>query len=108
MAMETPRTLFQLLKISFFRISHAREAEAMQKHEAALIALGYLHQQEFQFTNCSWQGTNGQYFFQCMTNAFSRQPCWTCKFPATNRIEVVAPLEDMPKWKKLVADFDHS
>ena len=81
--------------------------EGIDRQQDYLIALGYFQKQEFQFTNRFWDGTNGAYLNQCMTHTFDKQIYWSCKFLTANKkFEVVAPPEDMPKWKKLVADFD--
>ena len=82
------------------------ESDAMNHHGDALIALGYWQKQEFEFTNRFNVGTNWIYLNYCISNTFNKPTPWFCTFVATNKIEVAAPPEDMPKWKKLVADFD--
>jgi len=96
----------QQIKFSLFRVNLKAEWDAEQNHRDALIALGYLHIQEFQFTNRFTDATNGQSFSRSMFLTFSNRPIWTAGFIGTNKIVVSAPLEDMPKWEKLVADFD--
>jgi len=100
------RTILQQIKFSLFRASQKAEWDAEQNHRNALIALGYLQMQEFQFTNHFTDGTNGLSFSRSMFLTFSNRPIWTARFIGTNKIVVSATLEDMPKWKKLVADFD--
>jgi hypothetical protein len=80
--------------------------QEIDRQKTDLIELGYLQKQEFQFTNRFLIETNRLYFLYCITNSFNRPIPWDCGFVATNEIEVSAPPEDMPKWKKLVADFD--
>jgi hypothetical protein len=99
-------TLFQHIKFGMFKMNSRAESDAMQHHLDALFDLGYLHKQEFEFTNHFTDGTNGQSFSRSMFLTFSNRPIWTARFNGTNKIVVSAPLEDMPKWQKLVAEFD--
>ena len=97
-----------ILKTSVFRMSALQEGEAMFQHENALIKLGYLEKQEFTFTNKVLKGDGHCWpsFRQQITNTFDELHWWSGAFLETNRLAITATPEDLPKWEKLISDFD--
>lgn len=101
-------TFLAFLKSSVFRMSAYKEGEAMFQHENALIKLGYLEKQEFTFTNNVLKGDGHCWpsFRQQITNTFDERHWWSGAILETNRLAITATPEDMPKWQKLISDFD--
>lgn len=103
-------TRFDMLKFLAFRTSDHKEGEAMFQHEKALIKLVHLDKREFTFTNKVFKGFGHSWpsFRQQITNTFGDRHCWpsTILILETNRLAITATPEDMPKWQKLISDFD--
>jgi hypothetical protein len=99
-------TLLQETKIRVFGMSPTSTSDAMPRHEAALLAMGYLQKQAFELTNrFMGVGTNWPYFHQCATNTFPGA-LWTYHSPMSNKLVVTDVAEHLPKWKKLITEFD--
>ena len=104
-------TRFTMMKSVVFRMagmSAFKASEAMQQHEKALIELGALETREFTFTNRVFKGEGHCWpaFRQQITNALGNRYWWSGAVLETNRLAITAQPEDMPKWEKLIADFD--
>lgn len=96
------------LRILLFRMSEQKEQEALQHHEKSLLTLGYLEKREFCLTNRIFTGWSNIWssFQKQVTNTFDTSHWCTYNFPETNKFVVTATPADMPKWEKLISDFD--
>lgn len=104
----TPTKLKQL-KFIFFKTTNYKESVAMQRHEDALIKLGYLERRQFWFTNRICVNTDTNLWAELrpkVDKTFDTNHWYTYYFPETNKFQVTATPADMPKWEKLVLDFD--
>jgi len=102
------RTLLIFLKSSVFRMSAYKEGEAMCRHENALVELGYLEKREFTFPNKTVKGEGHCWpsFRQQITNTFGERHWWSGAILETNRLAITATPEDLPRWEKLISEFD--
>lgn len=102
------------LRILLFRMTEQKEQEAVQHHEKFLLTLGYLEKREFCLTNGIFTGWSNVWssevwttFQRQVANVFDIQSHWcTYSFRETNKFVVTATPADMPKWEKLISDFD--
>ena len=95
------------------RGSREQEEESMNRHTQALIELNYFVREEFPLTNRFYCGTNGPLFHQLLTNRFDfgnakalEGDWWALTGTESNKVVVTTTKALMPKWKKLVEDFD--
>ena len=95
------------LRILLFRMSERTEREAMYQHQDALLKLGYFEKREFWLTNhfTCWSNISPP-LQQQATNMFDTRHWYSLHFPETNKFQVIATPADMPKWEKLISDFD--
>lgn len=97
------------LKIFLFRMSEQKEIESFNHHMGVLLEFGYLEKRDFWFTNriCNNTDTNLWAALRLEVNKTFDGSHWKqYYFPDTNRFEVIATPADMPKWEKLISDFD--
>ena len=96
------------LKILLFRMSERTEREAMFQHQEALLKLGYFEKREFWLTNRIFSGWSNVWptFQRQLTNTFDASHWCDYNFPETNKFEVTATPADLPKWERLISDFD--
>ena len=101
---ETP---LESLQIFLFRMSGHKASNTMLYHEGELIELGYFEKRDFVFTNRIYTN-DGDWpvLLSQITNTFDSTHWWTCRLPVSNGLNVVATPADMPKWEKLISDFD--
>ncbi len=96
------------LRILLFRMTERKEQEAMLQHQEELLKLGYFEKREFWLTNRIFTGWSNVMptFQRQLTNTFDTTHWCSYNFPETNKFEVIATPADMPKWEKLISDFD--
>jgi type II secretory pathway component GspD/PulD (secretin) len=95
------------LRILLFKMSEGSEQEAMFQHQEALLEFGYFEKREFWLTNHFTSRSNiSPPLRQQVTNTFDSSHWCTYSFPETNKFVVTATPADMPKWEKLISDFD--
>lgn len=101
-------TVLEQLRFRFLSMSVTTESEAMNQHQAALIELGHLERREFWFTKRYPSGEGGSRlaFYQQVTNTFDDSNVWSCSYPATNKVVIIATPQEMLRWQKLIFDFD--
>ena len=90
-----------------------QEQESMRRHTQALMDLSYFVREELPLTNRLYIGTNGFLFHQLMTNRIDfgntealKGDWWDLTGTESNKIVVTTTKALMPRWKKLVEDFD--
>jgi len=109
-----PPTLIERCGLGFGRGKYERELESMNWHTAALVKLGYFVEETFPLHNRLYvSGTNVAMFSQLLKERFDlgKPQSWTNDWwdmggTQSNKIVVRTTPAQMPKWKKLVEDFD--
>lgn len=104
-----PATKLEGLRIILFRMSEHKESEVALQHQEALLKLGYLEKREFWLTNRVCINTDSNLWAALLpevNKTFADSHWRSFYFPETNRFEVTATPADMPKWEKLISDFD--
>lgn len=79
----------------------------MEKHEQALIALGYWEFREFYLTNISSKKAEKE--LRALPGELPKDPTvelWHTDVPETKKIGIRARRIDMPKWEKMVRQVD--
>ena len=100
-------TKLEGLKILLFRMSGHKESGKMLLHEDSLLKLGHFEKRDFIFTNRVLQSdSDWPVLFPQITNTFDGNHWWSCWSPVSNGLGVIATPSDMPKWEKLISDFD--
>ena len=96
------------LRFLLFGMSADKEITAALQHEDALLKLGYLETREIMLTNRIFTGWSNIWpaFQHQVTNTFDVRNWFTYYFPETNKFAVTATPADMPKWERLISDFD--
>jgi len=114
---ETPPKQPGFLKEQLIRLGHGdreQEDKAIERHTQALIELSYLVREEIPLQKRIYDGTNRIIFHQYLTNAFAfgtweaveDSDWWTLAGTQSNKIVITTTHALMPKWEKLVEDFD--
>lgn len=106
--------LFEMIALSFGRGQYPRETERMEQHTEALVKLGYFVEEKFPLNNRLYvSGTNMFMFYQLTVERFDfgkptalTNGWWSLSGTQSNQIVVTTTKALMPKWRKLVADFD--
>lgn len=95
------------------RGNREQDLESLRRHTEALMDLSYFVREEIPLTNRLYGGTNGPLFHQLLTNRFDfgnakalEGDWWDMTGTQSNKIVVTTTKALMPKWKKLVEDFD--
>lgn len=102
-------TIWEQVKFNLFRTTDYKEQEAMYQHEEALLKLGYLEKREFWLTNRICVNTDGNLWTALrpeVNKTFDAGHWMRYYFPETNKFQVIATPADMPKWERLISDFD--
>ena len=105
---------FEMIALGLGRGQYERETERMKQHTAALVKLGYFVEEKFPLNNRLYvSGTNIIMFHQLTVERFDfgkatalTNGWWDLSGTQSNQIVVTTTKELMPKWKKLVEDFD--
>ncbi len=84
------------------------ERTAIEEHINALIEFGHFQKETFQCPRrLAEGGTNENEFYKLVTNTFNGSGHNDWRYTRdTNNIEVLARGADMPRWKKLIMEFD--
>ena len=108
-----PLGFFEERLIRLGRGNYEQEMESMNRHTQALMDLSYFVREELPLTNRLYIGTNGFLFHQLMTNRIDfgntealKGDWWDLTGTESNKIVVTTTKALMPRWKKLVEDFD--
>jgi hypothetical protein len=107
-------SLFEMIALSFGRGQVPRETERTEHHTKALVKLGYFATQEFPLHNRQYvAGTNIVMFCQLTVERFDfgkplglTNDWWALTGTESNKIVVTTTRALLPKWRKLVEDFD--
>lgn len=101
-------TRLENLKFALFRMSPTEASESITQHELALLKLGHFERREFWFTNRTIIGDGNHWsaLRQQITNTFDASHWWSGSFLGSNGFAVTAPPADLPKWEKLISNFD--
>lgn len=106
---KTKPTLMLLVKSGLFGMTSYKESQAIQRHEEELLKLDYLERRQFWFTNRICVNTDTNLWAELrpkVDKTFDAAHWCSYYFPETNKFQVTAPPGDIPKWEKLVLDFD--
>lgn len=104
----------EMIALGLGRGQYLRETERIEHHTKALVELGYFVERKFPLNHRPYvSGTNSLMFHQLTVERFDfgkptalTNGWWSLSGTQSNQIVVTTTKELLPKWRKLVEDFD--
>jgi|SRR6185436_9202856 len=77
----------------------------LQRHQRALLRLGFLIEREFALARRAISGPEPYHAFRDLMRGRFPNACWSCA-ASGRRVIVVAPMSQIPEWERFVSEYD--